>query len=106
MYVVVDFEAAPVEVTLADPDDCTRFHVSVCGSGDAPGVDDALRSTDTGWLDDEGEAFVRVARVQSLAAARVADDWPERFRSMLAFASGKGWLSDDGEVIRAHVEWQ
>ena len=105
MFVVVDLETTSAEVTLADPDDCTRFHVSVRGPGDEAGVDDALRSTGTGWLHD-GAAFVRVERVQELAAAQVPDDWRERFGSMLEFAAGKGWMSDDGQAIRAHLEWQ
>jgi hypothetical protein len=35
----------------------------------------------------------------------VGDGWPARFAAMLDFARDKGWLSSDGEAIRAHVEW-
>ncbi len=106
MFVVVDLEAEPAEVTLAEPDDCSRFHVSVTGHGHAPAVDDALQSTGTGWLDGDGGAFVRVERVRDLAAGNVDAGWPQRFDTMLDFARDKGWLSVDGEAIRAHLEWQ
>ena len=106
MYVLVDSEPAPGEVSLAEPDDCGRFHVAVRGHSHAPAVDDALQSSGTGWLDGDGNAYVRVERVRDLAGGRVDDDWPERFEAMLRFAGDKGWLSDDGEAIRAHLEWQ
>ena len=106
MFVIVDLESEPAEVSLAEPDDCGRFHVAVAGRGHAPAVDDALQASGTGWLDGEGSAFVRVERVRDLAAGQVADDWEGRFAGMLDFARSKGWLSDDGEAIRAHLEWQ
>ncbi|MHB8682359.1 MAG: hypothetical protein ACYDA2_09745 [Acidimicrobiales bacterium] len=105
MFVVVDLDATTAAVSLAEPDDCTRFHVAVHGNGHAAAVDDALQATGTGWLDGDGNAFVRVERVRDLAAGQVADDWPSRFTGMLDFARTKGWLSDDGEAIRAHLEW-
>lgn len=106
MYVKVDLETEPAEVSLAEPDDCGRFHVAVHGHGHAPEVDDALASAGIGGLDGDGGAFVRVERVRDLAAGRVGDDWPARFAAMLDFARGKGWLSDDGGAIRAHLEWR
>jgi hypothetical protein len=104
VFVMVDLDAEPAEVHLAEPDDCTRFHVAVQGHGHAPAVDDALQSSGAGWLDGEGSAFVRVERVRDLAAGQVGDGWPARFAAMLDFARDKGWLSSDGEAIRAHVE--
>ncbi len=106
MFVMVDLEAEPAEVTLAEPDDCGRFHVAVRGHGHAPAVDDALQASGTGWLDGEGAAFVRVERVRDLAAGQTAADWDARFGAMLDFARDRGWLSQDGEAIRAHLEWQ
>ena len=103
---MVDLEPDTSEVSLAEPDDCQRFHVAVQGQGHAPAVDDALQSSGTGWLDGDGGAFVRVDRVRDLAAGRVGADWPVRFAAMLDFARDKGWLSDDGGAIRAHLEWQ
>ncbi len=112
MFGVVDLEALPAEVSLAEPDDCRAFHVTVHGYGSvtgqvhAPPVDDALRSSATGWLDGEGSAFVLVERVRALAAGRTGDDWDARFTAMLGHARDKGWLSNDGEAIRAHLEWR
>ena len=101
---MVDLEAAPAEVGLLEPVDCGRFHVAVRGLGHAPAVDDALQSGGAGWLDGEGSAFVRVEWVRAMASGQVADDWDARFAGMLDYARDKGWLSDDGQAIRAHVE--
>jgi hypothetical protein len=30
--------------------------------------------------------------------------WATKFKAMLAYASSKGWMSDDGAAVRAHVE--
>lgn len=32
--------------------------------------------------------------------------WESDFTAMLAYAGGKGWLTDDGAGIRAHCEWR
>lgn len=112
MFVMVNLEEEPAEVTLAEPDDCTRFHVAVLGHGSTSGrahaaaVDDGLQTSGSGWLDGEGGAFVRVEWVRTMAEGRAGSDWEGRFSAMLDYARDKGWLSDDGEAIRAHLEGQ
>ena len=105
MYVVVDLDAEPATVALAEARDCRRFHVAVRGAGDAAGLDTALRAHDAGVVDGDGEALVRVAAVRRLAGAPGAS-WEAEFAAMLDYARTKGWLSEDGEAIRAHVEWE
>jgi hypothetical protein len=100
MIVRVDLAAAPPEVTLEDPSDCGRFHVSVVGGGDRAHVVAALGGPS---IDDD--VWVPVERVRSLAAGRVAAGWDDEFSAMLIYAETKGWLSADGKAIRAHVEW-
>jgi hypothetical protein len=113
MQVVVDLRAEPVSVVLEDPADCGRFHVAVrgeddaavSGAGDAVALDHALRSKSVGNLDGDGEALVLVDAVRRMAAGSVGDTWDDDFAAMLRYAGSKGWLSEDGASIRAHVEW-
>ena len=79
---------------------------SRCGAAATP-----LRSTRrcgptrVGKVDGDGEAMVRVDAVRRLAAGSVGATWDDDFAAMLDYARSKGWLSDDGASIRAHVEW-
>jgi hypothetical protein len=41
-----------------------------------------------------------------LASGSVGDGWEKDFESMLDYARGRGWLTDDAHAIRAHVVWQ
>jgi hypothetical protein len=105
MQVVVDMTGDPASVALEEPTDCGRFHVAVRGSGDAVGLEAALRNSGVGTLDGDGEALVDVAAVRRLAAGSVGETWESDFAAMLDYARSKGWLSEDGASIRAHVEW-
>jgi hypothetical protein len=105
VQVVVDIEAEPATVVLEEPDDCGRFHVRVRGGRDAGKLDDALQANSVGDLDGEGEALVRVDAVRRLATGAVGGTWEDDFTAMLGYARSKGWVSDDGASIRAHVEW-
>jgi hypothetical protein len=102
--VVVDIGVAPPTVVLEEPADCGRFHVEVRGTGDAAALDEALRAQTVGALDGDGEALIDVEAVRRLAAGSVSDSWEGDFRAMLDYAGSKGWISDDGASIRAHVE--
>jgi hypothetical protein len=100
----VDVGAEPATVTLEEPADCKRFHVTVRGGGGAGALDEALRADAVGSLDGDGEALVHVEAVRRLAAGTVDETWETDFVAMLDYAGSKGWLSDDGASIRAHVE--
>jgi len=105
VQVVVDFEADPATVAVEEPSDCGRFHVAVRGRADAGALDEALRTNDAGVVDGDGEAMVRVDAVRHLVAGSVDEAWEAAFAAMLDYARSKGWLSEDGASIRAHVEW-
>ncbi|HUY21733.1 MAG TPA: hypothetical protein VMV22_05280 [Acidimicrobiales bacterium] len=111
MFVEVDLGAAPVAVGLAEPGDCTRFHVAVVRGdadtdADAGMLDRALRASATGSIDGDGEAVVRVDAVRRMAAGAVGESWEADFSAMLDYAASKGWLTEDRTAIRAHVEWE
>lgn len=103
VYLEVDLRAAPPTVVLEDPDDVGRFHVAVHG-GDRAQLDDALRRAGAGHLDGD-HAFVAAERLRALATGRVTADWSDRFAGMLDYARAKGFASDDGQAVRAHLEW-
>jgi hypothetical protein len=105
MQVVVDMGTGPATVALEDAADCGRFHVTARGGGDAATLDTALRSNAVGTVDGDGEALVDVDAVRRMAAGSVGGTWEADFAAMLDYARSKGWLSEDGASIRAHVEW-
>lgn len=93
---------APSGPELADPDDCTRFHVEVSADDRLPEV---LAEHDLGTLDDGGEHIhVAVGALRRLAEGRTQDDWATRFDGMLSYAASKGWLDPAGTHVRAHIE--
>jgi hypothetical protein len=104
MFIKVDLGAVPPAVTLEEPDDVKRFHVTVAGTDDTAAVGRALETAGVGRVDDE-HAWVEVAAVRRLAAGRVGEGWDDELAGMLSYAASKGWLDDAGGAIRAHLEW-
>jgi hypothetical protein len=104
MIVEVNLEVEPPTVTLLEPDDCARFHVSAIGRRDAAELGAALRTSGAG--DGAGEeVVVNVDAVRRLAG-RSEPGWDSDFSAMLDVARTRGWLSKEGSAIRAHVEWR
>jgi hypothetical protein len=91
MIVVVGPDRPPL---LAADADCTAFHVQHVGGDLAAGL-----ASIGGALLDDGDALVGVAWVRASSTAPAA-----AIDGMLAYAGTRGWLSDDGTTIRAHVE--
>ncbi|MGC7094519.1 hypothetical protein ACPZ19_07645 [Amycolatopsis lurida] len=93
---------APSGPELADPDDCTRFHVEVSTEDR---LRDVLAEHGLGRLDDGGEHIhVAIDALRKLADGRTEDDWSTRFDGMLSYAASKGWLDQTGTHVRAHIE--
>ena len=104
MYVQVDVRPERPVVTLEEPDDCTRFHLTVAGGQDLARVFGALVDAAAGRLESD-HAYITIDAVRRLAGGRVPDDWDERFEAMLGYASSKGWMDDTGNMIQAHIEY-
>lgn len=88
-------------LTLEDPATFTAFHVAVAGGA----VDDERLAgvlAPHARLDRE-HAWVGTGAVEALAGDAVDDDWRAGFAGMVAFARDKGFLSEDGTEIRAHL---
>ena len=101
MVVDVDLSSDPPVVALEDPEDCTAF--SVRARGDRSGSGAALAAAGFGRVDGD-EALIDVDAVRRLAAGRVGPGWDDDFAAMLDYAEGKGWMADEGQSIRAHIE--
>jgi hypothetical protein len=85
MIVEVDLETDLGTVTLAGPDDFTRFHVAVRGSSDAARLDAVLRQNGAGEFAGEAGALVGVDAVRRLSG-RTGPEWETDFAAMLDFA--------------------
>lgn len=96
MYIRVTNE----QVSLEEPEDTKKFKVVAPGGADVGG---ALRAAGFGDLDGE-EALIDVAAVRRAAEGRVGESWGADFDGMIGYAAQKGWMTDDGARIRAHVE--
>jgi hypothetical protein len=100
MIVVVGTDGVHVEA----PEDLRRFHVQA-----PPGVDAAAALAAVGFGRGAGDGgddlLVSVAAVRAAVSGQVDPNvWEPQFAAMLDYAGSKGWLSDDGTMIRAHVE--
>lgn len=105
MHVTVDLTSVPPKVWLAEPSDCRSFDVVVRGPGANEALDQALLESAVGRTEGEG-VLVTVAAVRRLAAGSVGQRWETDLQAMLDYARSRGWLTVDGQSIRAHVEWQ
>ncbi len=103
MIIRVDLRAGCC--SLDDPADFTAFHVLVEGAADGATSATVVSTlgADGGAVDDD-HVFVAVDAVRRLAGSR-DQHWDAGFAGMLGYAESKGWMSSDGSMIRAHVEW-
>ncbi len=117
MEVVVDLSAGGV--SLRHRDDVMRFAVRAIPQHAGEGEDEgalgplaaALSLHDAGRVDSTGTVFVPPIAVRQLATEAAAGEgraldpgWEAGFAGMLEYATGQGWVTDDGS-IRAHIEW-
>ena len=107
MFVLVDLAAHPPVVTLEEPDDTRRFHVTVRGG--QPGADTALVfgalvDAAAGRLEGD-DAWITVDAVRRLAAGHVSAGWGDDLTAMLAYADSQDWFDPATHTLRAHVEW-
>ena len=99
MIVRLATEGAVVE----DADNCSDLHVQTDLAPE--GVATALAMTGVGEPIDADNAWLDLAVLRTHAKlVATAPDWPQRWAAMAAYAETKGWLSDDGRFVRAHIE--
>jgi len=101
----VYFRITSTSVELVDPDDVTSFHAVHPAGLDRAELAEIVRKDDLGEvLPDGGHLMVPLGTVRRMATGRVGPGWESDFDSMIAYAARKGWLSDDGTRVRAHLE--
>ena len=104
MYLLVTATEEVPTISLVEPDDCRRFHVTIRGlTQDA--AEQALADQGIGQFSDSTTAWIKIAAIRRLAQGCVQPDWPQRFSDMLQYAGRKGWLSEDGQSVSGHCEW-
>jgi hypothetical protein len=104
VHLTVDVGALAPEVALTEPEDCKHFDVIVRGTTDGAELDRVLIATSVGRIEGS-DALIGVDAVRRLASGSVGPDWEANFVAMLDFAGRRGWMTEDTEFIRAHVEW-
>jgi hypothetical protein len=89
-------------VSLEDPGNFRAFKLVVEGAG----LDDARKAlAGVAELPDQDTAWISqaVLRAQPEVAADAA--WQESFNAMIEKARPHGWIDDQRQAIKAHVEW-
>jgi flavin reductase (DIM6/NTAB) family NADH-FMN oxidoreductase RutF len=104
VYVLVDLTQDPPVPQLRDPEDFTAFKLTARGKSDAPTLDAALG--DLGHIDPAGEhAWLTLGGLRALAGELAASAaWSDDFEGMVRYAGSRGWLSAEGDAVRAHIE--
>ena len=89
-------------VVAREVEDLTRLAVEVPAPAPADAVDGALRDAGAGVLDADGEhAWLRLGWLR--AQGGDGAEWLQAFAGMVAHATSRGWTSEDGELVRAHL---
>jgi hypothetical protein len=90
-------------VEVKDVDDLARLHVAVGAVTDEE-ADAALRTAGLGRLEDD-TAWLDVAALRAAAEPQsTADSWGRAWEGMVEQARAKGWASEDGASLKAHLE--
>ena len=84
-------------VELIEPDVFTAFKVVLHGGG--PSIADTR-----GVARVDEHAWIRIDAVRELAGTAATAAWEESCQGMLGYARSKGWVDDELDAIRAHVE--
>lgn len=101
MHIVVSTD--PDTVVLDDAEDFTAFDVVAPSSAD----DDLDRRLGPLAQRDGDHLWVDLEELAALAGTRATDaDWQTGLAAMVDYARSKGFLSDDGSALRAHIVWR
>ncbi len=92
-------------LVLKQPERTTDLYASYWQRLGPEQIAAVLAEHDAGEMtDDRSAVMVPVATLRRLAAGHVPEGWDAEFDAMLAKARERGWLSDDGTIVRAHLE--
>lgn len=100
MYLQADLRTHSFD--LVQPSDCQRFSVRVVGSGDLHDLEETL--AECGAVEDD-HVWVDVDVIRRLARFSTDEGWDTDFAGMVRYAQEHGWLDEQRNRIRAHLEW-
>lgn len=90
------------QLSLAEPNDFKRLHCAFPRLQDTPDLGERLRDivemegTEDAWI---GLNWMRDQAAEPRAA------WLLDFERMIDWAKSRGWVSPDGQRVKAHVIW-
>jgi hypothetical protein len=91
-------------VHLEDPENFRAFKVSVAGPATAY-AEFAEANPRVLHFDDAATAWVSVEALRNWEGLRDAPAWQDGLSAMIEKARPYGWIAEDGQSIKAHVEW-
>ncbi|MCD2186177.1 hypothetical protein [Actinomycetospora soli] len=92
-------------VTLHDPERVNDFYASYRQRLTPARLHEVMVEHAGGeLLPDGNHVMVPVETLRRLAAGQVDEGWDHKFAGMLSYAQDKGWMSEDGTAVRAHLE--
>lgn len=96
--------AADNSLAIEDPMNFKKFKVC-CATPQSRFADVAGAAPKAIAFDDEKTAWVSIAALRSWAG--LADDqaWQDGLAAMIKAATPYGWVSEEKQAIKAHVEW-
>jgi len=90
---------------LVDPQDVRSFYVQCPEELGHDDLVDSVRRADLGeLLPGDSHLMVPLDTIRRMAADQVDPGWSDDFAKMISYAASKGWTSEDGTRVRAHVE--
>ena len=99
MYVLVAGDGGEARATVADAENLKQLHAEFRGVSDDVAAA-ALSAAGLGTVDGD-HAWLDAGALR--AAGDGSQAWVTGFDAMLAYAAGKGWTSEDGARVRAHI---
>lgn len=99
MYISVQ----PSEVDVLEPTDYRRFELHADASLSAVDIGAQLQRERLGDVED-GHAWIRIDPLRTRLASS-SDFDAEQFSAMVAYAVEHGWVSPDGDALRAHIRF-
>jgi hypothetical protein len=99
VFVLVCGNDGKIRASVEDPGDLKQLHAEFRGIGDDAAAA-ALAAAELGTVDGD-HAWLDAGALR--AAGDGSQKWATGFDAMLAYAAGKGWTSEDGARVRAHI---
>ncbi len=97
---IISCDPTAGSLRMRERDVFTSFHVEAPESTEPAAISRLLA---TPAPDREDHVWVSIAQLRELAG-ETSEEWEQNLDAMLAYAESKGWLSDGGDLLLAHIE--